>query len=48
LREPEVYKRLSDLGLEVIGSTPQAFTATVKTDYEKWGAVVRAAKIKLD
>jgi tripartite-type tricarboxylate transporter receptor subunit TctC len=48
LRDPEVRKRLTDLGLDVIGSTPQAFAATVKADYEKWGAVIRAAKIRLD
>ena len=48
LREPEVSKRLTDLGLDVVASTPQAFAETVKTDFEKWGAVIRAAKIKLE
>lgn len=48
LRDPDVRKRLMDLGLEPIGSTPQEFAATVKTDYDKWGRVIRSANIKLD
>lgn len=48
LSEPDVKKRLTELGLDVIGSTPKAFAAVVKSDYDKWGEVVRAANIKLD
>ena len=48
LREPSVHKRLAELGLDVIAATPQVFAAQVKADYDKWGEVVRIAKIRLD
>ena len=48
LATPEVRKRLSDIGLETIGSNPAEFAATVQKDYEKWGRVIRDAGIKGD
>jgi len=48
LATPEVRKRLSDIGLESIGSNPAEFAATVQKDYEKWGKVIRDAGIKGD
>ena len=48
LATPEVRKRLSDIGLETIGSNPAEFAATVQKDYEKWGKVIRDAGIKGD
>jgi tripartite-type tricarboxylate transporter receptor subunit TctC len=48
LAAPEVRKRLTDISLEPIGSTPAEFAAVVKSDYEKWGRVIRAANIRLD
>ena len=48
LATPEVRKRLSDIGLEAIGSNPAEFAATVQKDYEKWGKVIRDAGIKGD
>lgn len=48
LATPDVRKRLMDISLEPIGSTPAEFAAVVKSDYEKWGRVIRAANIKLE
>ena len=48
LATPEVRKRLSDIGLEAIGSNPAEFAAIVQKDYEKWGRVIRDAGIKGD
>ena len=48
LATPELRKRLSDIGLEAIGSNPAEFAATVQKDYEKWGKVIRDAGIKAD
>ena len=45
---PEVRKRLTDIGLEPVGTTPAEFAAIVRRDYEKWGQVIRNANIKLD
>lgn len=46
--DPEVQKRLSDLGFEVVANSPDQFAAQIKTEMEKWGKVVRDAKIKME
>jgi tripartite-type tricarboxylate transporter receptor subunit TctC len=43
---PDVQKRLDDLGFEVVANTPAAFAARIATEMEKWGKVIRDAKIK--
>ena len=48
LATPEVRKRLADIGLETVGSSPAEFAETVQKDYDKWGKVIRDAGIKLD
>jgi tripartite-type tricarboxylate transporter receptor subunit TctC len=48
LAMPEVRKRLTDIGLEPVGTTPAQFAAVVKADHAKWGQVIRSANIKLD
>jgi tripartite-type tricarboxylate transporter receptor subunit TctC len=48
LATPDVRKRLTDISLEPVGSTPAEFAAIVKSDYDKWGKVIRAANIRLD
>ncbi len=45
---PDVRKKLMDIGLEPIGNSPAEFAAIVRSDYEKWGQVIRKANIKLD
>lgn len=48
LNESEVKQRLSDLGVQPIGSTPAAFAEFLKKEDAKWGGVVRKGQIKLD
>jgi tripartite-type tricarboxylate transporter receptor subunit TctC len=48
LEMPDVRKRLTDIGLTPIGDTPSQFAATVKSDFDRWGAAIRKANIKLD
>ena len=43
---PDVQKRLDDLGFEVVANSPGEFAALIKTEMEKWGKVIRDAKIK--
>ena len=45
---PDTRKRLLDLGAEPLGSTPEEFTAFVKSEYAKWGVVVKEAGIKAE
>ena len=44
----DVQKRLDDLGFEVVANTPAQFAERITTEMEKWGKVVREAKLKID
>ncbi len=46
--QPDVQKRLDDLGFEVVANTPDQFAAQIKSEMEKWGKVVRDAKLKVE
>jgi tripartite-type tricarboxylate transporter receptor subunit TctC len=48
LQAPDVTKRLAADGAEAGGMIPEAFTAYVKAEIEKWSRVVRDAKLGLD
>jgi len=48
LNSDAVRERLTKLGAEPIGSTPQAFGKKIHDDYEKWGPIIQAAGIKAD
>jgi tripartite-type tricarboxylate transporter receptor subunit TctC len=48
LKSAEVRTRFQDLGYEAIGDTPEQFSATIKTDIEKFARVIKSAGIKAD
>src|SRR5262245_6175318 len=43
-----VQQKLVKLGAFSIGSSPQAFDAKIRADYDKWGPIIKAAGIKVD
>jgi tripartite-type tricarboxylate transporter receptor subunit TctC len=43
---PDVKERVSVLGFEAVGNTPEEFSGIIKSDGEKWGKVIRDAGIK--
>jgi tripartite-type tricarboxylate transporter receptor subunit TctC len=47
-RSPEMLKLIENQGNEPSGASGADFAAIVKSDSERWGEVIRAAKIKLD
>lgn len=46
--EPDVKAKLSALGFIPIASTPEEFSARIKTEMAKWGKVVRDAKLRIE
>jgi len=46
--EPEMREQLARQGLVPNTGTPEQFAKLVKEDFEKWGKVIRDAKIKAD
>jgi tripartite-type tricarboxylate transporter receptor subunit TctC len=43
-----VKERLERLGATLLGSTPQELAAFLKSEMDKWGPIIREAKIKVD
>ena len=43
---PDIKERLTVLGFEPVGSTPEEFVAHVNAEFETWGRVIRESKIK--
>ena len=45
---PDVGRRFATQGLEIVTMTPPEFAMFIRAEVDKWGAVVRAAKIKFE
>lgn len=45
---PAVQKRFADIGMEALPGTPAQFLALARAESKRWGAVIRAAGIRLD
>jgi tripartite-type tricarboxylate transporter receptor subunit TctC len=43
---PDMKERLSALGFDPVGSTPEEFAVQMKIEMEKWAKVIRAANLK--
>jgi tripartite-type tricarboxylate transporter receptor subunit TctC len=48
LRAPAMTTRLNEQGFEVVASTPEEFGKVIRDDYDRFGTIVRNAKIKVD
>ena len=48
LKMDDVRERFAKMGVEPIGTTPDQLTVRMRDELEKWGKVIRAAKIKVD
>lgn len=45
LKDPELIKKLADQAVELSSSTPEQFGALVRSEHDKWGRVIRDAKL---
>ena len=45
---PDIKQRVTDLGFDVIASTPEEFAAQVRAEIERWSKVIKAAGIKAE
>ena len=48
LADPAVKKSLGDLGVDIVGSTPEEFSAYIKSEIPKWTAIVKASGATLE
>ena len=47
-KSPEFIKRMTDLGYNIIPSSPEEMTAMIKTELGRWGPIVKASGAKVD
>jgi len=48
LAEPDVNKRIADLGADAVGNTPEEFGAAMRAESAQWAEIIRAAHIKVE
>jgi tripartite-type tricarboxylate transporter receptor subunit TctC len=48
LVNPAVVKRMQDFGMEALPGTPEQFRAMARAESKRWGAIIKAAGVKLD
>lgn len=48
LRAPDVVDKLSSHGAEPVASTPEEFTAFIRSETDKWAKLVKAANMRTD
>jgi tripartite-type tricarboxylate transporter receptor subunit TctC len=48
LRSPDMRQRIRIQAFDLWTSTPEEFTRVLKSDYAKWGKIVRAAGARID
>ena len=48
IAQPDVKEKLATLGFVPVANKPEEFGARIKAEIEKWGKVVRDAKLKVE
>ncbi|MEO7337721.1 MAG: tripartite tricarboxylate transporter substrate binding protein [Caldimonas sp.] len=48
LNQPEMHKRVEDLGAEVVASKPEEFDAFIAAEMKRWAGIIKDAHIQLD
>ena len=47
-RAPDFIKRMTDLGYEIVGGTPEQMAAMIQDEIKRWGPIVKASGAKVD
>jgi len=48
LANPALREKLQDAGFDVVGSTPDAYAALIRSEIDRWSQVVKAQNIRVD
>jgi len=47
-KSPEFIKRMTDLGYEIVGGTPEQMASMIQDEYKRWGPIVKASGATVD
>jgi len=48
VNSPDLAQRMTELGMEPVGSTSETYMATIRAEIDKWSSVVKASGIKVE
>jgi len=48
LADPEIKKKVTEAGFEIVASDGPALDAYVKSEYDRWSAFIKSSNINLD
>lgn len=48
LREPEVQKKIAEMGADVVGNSPEEFGAAMRAESAQWAEVIKSANIRAE
>jgi tripartite-type tricarboxylate transporter receptor subunit TctC len=48
IQSPEFVKRITDLGYEIVGGTPEQMASMIQQEFKRWGPIVKASGAKVD
>lgn len=48
LADPELVRRVNAAGLDVVGSTPDEFASSMRTDFDRWSRLIKQLGIKAE
>lgn len=48
LKEPDLKKRIADLGADVVGNSPEEFGAAMRAESAQWAEIIKAANIRAE
>jgi tripartite-type tricarboxylate transporter receptor subunit TctC len=48
LKEPDLRKKIADLGADVVGNSPEEFGAAMRAESAQWAEIIKAANIRAE
>jgi tripartite-type tricarboxylate transporter receptor subunit TctC len=48
VNQPDTRAKLTSMGFDIVGNTPDQFTTYIHSEVNRWGKVIRDAKIKVE
>ena len=48
LKEPEINRKIADLGADVVGNTPEEFGAALRAESAQWAEIIKTANIRAE
>ena len=48
IRQPDAKEKISSVGADIVGNTPDEFAAFIRAETEKYARIIKAANIKID